>query len=290
MIDLSYIQSADSNTQVFQNGGTWQTWVKPKNAKLIHFMAAGSGAGGGGGYLAPTGTKTGGGAGGSGATTRLTLQANLIPDILYIYAGKGGLGGIGGITGTASIGSSGQTSFVCLIPNTGSMANVVLRSGTTPSVGGTAGSTATSAGGAAEIAVLATIQSNGLFVNLGHYTVTLGVAGTSGGAGGGTSATVLNYVQSATGGGGTAGGGIQTGTDLIVTTPSSAVNTNGTSGLVMYKPLFLRGGSGAGGGTTGGKGGNGAPSAGGGGGGAGTTSAGTGGKGGDGFVIITTNF
>lgn len=291
MIDLSYIQNPNSNTQIFQNGGTWQTWVKPKNAKLVYFTVAGSGGGGGGGYLAPTGIKTGGAGGGSCAVTKLTIQAILVPDILYIYVGKGGIGGIGGITGVAARGGSGENSVVCLKPDFTFDANIFTTSGTSPATGGNFGSIVNSAVGISEITTLVSIQAKALFTNLGNYTVVTGVNGTSGAAGIGTNITVIsNFVQSATGGGGTNSGGFAAGNEIIPTTPSSLINTNGSNGIVMYKPLFLRGGTGAGGGTNGGRGGNGAPGTGGGGGGAGTVSAGSGGNGGDGFVIITTNF
>lgn len=290
MIDLSYIQNPNSNTQIFQNGGTWQTWVKPKNAKIVYFTVAGSGGGGGGGFLAPTGIKTGGAGGGSCAVTKLAIQAILVPDILYIYAAKGGQGGLGGVAGASTRGASGENSVICLQPDFTFNANIFTTSGTSPATGGQTGSLVNSAGGIAEATTLVSIQAKALFTNLGNYTISTGVSGTSGGAAGGISSTVLNFVQAATGGGGTAGGGIGNGTEIIPTTPSSLANTNGSNGITMYKPLFLRGGTGAGGGTNGGKGGNGAPGTGGGGGGAGTVSAGNGGNGGDGFVIITTNF
>ena len=51
MIDLSYFQNQNSNVQGFFNGGTWQTWIKPRGAKLVNIICQGSGAGGGGGEL-----------------------------------------------------------------------------------------------------------------------------------------------------------------------------------------------------------------------------------------------
>ena len=38
MIDLTYIKNNNSNVQMYLNGGTWQTWVKPRNAKSVTFM------------------------------------------------------------------------------------------------------------------------------------------------------------------------------------------------------------------------------------------------------------
>ena len=91
MLDLSYFQNQNSNVQGFFNGGTWQTWIKPRGAKLVNIICQGSGAGGGGGFQS-TGGRGGGGGGGTGATARLTINANLLPDILYILPGIGGNG------------------------------------------------------------------------------------------------------------------------------------------------------------------------------------------------------
>jgi len=60
MLDLSYFQNQNSNVQGFFNGGTWQTWIKPRGAKLVNIICQGSGAGGGGGFQ-DTGTRAGGG-------------------------------------------------------------------------------------------------------------------------------------------------------------------------------------------------------------------------------------
>ena len=66
MIDLSYFQNQNSNVQGFFNGGTWQTWIKPRGAKLVNIICQGSGAGGGGGDVAAggeTGNATNGSSG-----------------------------------------------------------------------------------------------------------------------------------------------------------------------------------------------------------------------------------
>jgi hypothetical protein len=294
MLDLSYFQNQNSNVQGFFNGGTWQTWIKPRGAKLVNIICQGSGAGGGGG-LQSTGTRGGGGGGGSGATARLTINANLLPNILYILPGIGGAGGIGGAPATS--GSSGQNSFVTLIPNTGSVSNVVLRSGTTLAVGGASGSTVNTATSNGEtISVIA----NNIFANLGTFTFQAGLAGQGGSTATGGQISSTNFVLGGAGGGGVGQGG---GSPFSVAgifpqAPATALNTNGRNGIILYEPiLMLYGGSGGGGsfaaGTNGGNGGDGAPGAGGGGGGASSNTgvnAGNGGRGGDGFVIITTSF
>jgi hypothetical protein len=292
MLDLSYFQNQNSNVQGFFNGGTWQTWIKPRGAKLVNIICQGSGAGGGGGFQSASTPRGGGGGGGTGATARLTINANLLPDILYILTGIGGNGGLGGTTATA--GTAGQNSFVTLIPNTGSVSNVVLRSGTAGAVGGGAGTTAGGSGGGGEgISVIA----NNIFANLGTFTFQAGVNS----VGGGTGAVVNNTTASAfTSGGGGGGTGTGSGFAQVGVFPliaSTAINTNAINGPILYKPtLMLYGGCGGGGssaaGTNGGNGGNGAPGTGGGGGGASSNTgvnAGNGGRGGDGFVIITTS-
>jgi hypothetical protein len=291
MLDLSYFQNQNSNVQGFFNGGTWQTWIKPRGAKLVNIICQGSGGGGGGG-LQSTGTRAGGGGGGSGATARLIINANLLPDRLYILPGIGGAGGLGGAPATA--GSPGQNSFVTLIPSTTSVSNVVLRSGTTPATAGGAGTTAAGGTGAGEtIAVI----TNSIFANLGTFTFQAGVVSNSAGTGNAGLTTPSNFVTNAGGGSGTGLGGAVAATGVFPGITGAAVNTNGQDGIILYKPtLMLYGGRGGGGssaaGTNGGNGGNGAPGAAGGGGGASTNigvNAGNGGRGGDGFVIITTS-
>jgi hypothetical protein len=292
MLDLSYFQNKNSNVQGFFNGGTWQTWVKPSGAKLVNIICQGSGAGGGGGLQRTITPRGGGGGGGSGATARLTIDANLLPDILYILPGVGGVGGTSSVT--PSVGTSGQNSFICLIPDTSSVSNVILRSGTTPAVGGGAGTTAAGTAGAGETLSLIT---NSIFANLGTFTFQVGVNGTIGGTANGQGVTITNFLVGAGGGAGTGVGGTTNATGVFPAVSSTPINTNGADGIILYKPiLMLYGGRGGGGSSTsgnGGNGGNGAPATGGGGGGASANTgvnAGNGGRGGDGFIIITTTF
>jgi hypothetical protein len=292
MLDLSYFQNQNSNVQGFFNGGTWQTWIKPRGAKLVNIICQGSGAGGGGGTS--SGNRPGGGGGGTGATARLTINANLLPDILYILPGIGGAGGIGGATGVVTNGSPGQNSFVTLIPSTGSVSNVVLRSGTTPATGGSFG---LNSGGAAGAAETISLIANNIFASLGTFSFQAGVAGVAGSTGVVGSSTPTNYLVSGLGGGGTGAGGGIAAAGVFPAIAAAGVNANGRDGIILYKPiLMLYGGMGGGGssagGQSGGNGGNGAPGTSGGGGGGSTNTGpnlGNGGKGGDGFVIITTS-
>ena len=290
MIDISYFQTNNANTQIFQNGGTWQTWIKPRGAKLVNIICQGSGAGGGGGLQSASTPRGGGGGGGTGATARLTIDANLLPNIFYVLPGIGGAGGVGGTTATA--GSSGQNSFVCLIPDTSSVSNIVLRSGTTPATGGGAGTTSGGTAGAAETISLI---ANNIFANLGTFTFQLGNAANPGGTAGSNVGNVVAWLVGAGGGGGTGTAGGINAAGVYPGLPTTPINTNGVNGPVLYKPtLMLYSGQGGGGSTAGngGNGGNGAPGCGGGGGGASTNTgvnAGNGGNGGNGFIIITTS-
>ena len=287
MIDVSYFQNSTSNTQLFQNGGTWQTWVKPRGAKIVNFFVVGAGSGGGGGFRAATGNKSGGASGGNGGNTKLTVQASILPDILYVLTGTGGEGGIGGNPATA--GGAATKSFVSLTPNTGSISNIVCTSGGVAAVGGAAGSTVNTS---TTLGEQVATTSNMIFANLGNFLSTGGATGPAGQITSAFGSPLVQFNLGGGGGGGTGTGGTTaTGVGPFPGIPSTPINTSGTNGLIFYKPIFgVSGGCGGGGGTTGGKGGNGAPGCGGGGGGAGTVSAGSGGRGGDGFVIITTNF
>jgi hypothetical protein len=292
MLDLSYFQNNNSNVQGFFNGGTWQTWVKPRGAKLVYIICQGSGGGAGGGFQSATTPRSGGGAGGTGATARLSIDANLLPDTLYILPGIGGNGGLGGTTATS--GSSGQNSFVTLTPNTSPISNVILRSGTTPARGGGAGTTTSAGGGVGESTGSIT---NNIFASLGTYTFQLGANSFGGATTNGGVTTPSTPMTAAQGGGGTGTGGGFTASGAFPTNAIAQRNTNGINGPIFYKPmLILYGGLGGGGSLSsgsGGNGGNGAPGTGGGGGGASFNTgvnAGNGGRGGDGFVIITTNF
>jgi hypothetical protein len=292
MLDLSYFQNQNSNVQGFFNGGTWSTWIKPRGAKMVNIICQGSGAGGGGGFQSATTPRGGGGGGGSGATARLTIDARLLPDILYILPGIGGNGGLGGTTATA--GTSGQNSFVTLIPDTSSVSNVLLRSGTNLAIAGSAGTTSAGIGGpGSTISVI----SNNIFANLGTFTFQAGVNAGAAGTGNAFAITPSTFLVPSGGGGGTGTAGVVNSTGVFPGIVATPVNTNGNSGFILYKPiLMLYGGRGGGGssaaGTNGGNGGGGAPGCGGGGGGASSNTgvnAGNGGKGGDGFVIITTS-
>jgi hypothetical protein len=303
MLDLSYFQnSGNVNTQTFTNAGSWVTWVKPRGAKFVNILCIGAGGGGGAGFAGNGGS---GGGGACGGYVKAQYQASILPDILYVYTGIGGSGGIN--AGAAS--TAGGISYIGLIPDTSSVANLVCVSSITTAGGGAVG--ISGAGGAGGTAPTAATTANAIFLNLATFLPVVGIAGAAGvAANPGTSITPSQFITPGASGGGTntaatirAGGNITaqgpipqiTGGTGTITNPQNG--TRGGDGVILYKPTLIFTG-GAGGGNskttsgTGGAGGNGAYGCGGGSGGGGTPTGGggNGGNGGDGLVIITTSF
>lgn len=271
----------------------WQTWVKPAGCAWIYiFMIA---AGGGGGRSNDSAVTVAAGGGASGGHTRLLIPAFVVPDVLYIRPGTGGLGAT-----VAGSGATGVTSYVAMQPNT-TIANGLISQAAGQGGGGAATNTAGPNGG---IGISAqAIQCLGLFTT---------VNGTAGGAGAassnsaGTSVTQTNGIVTTPGAGG--GNGTGAGGDIInavvFPTISGGAGTTGVSGRNGFQlgamwtpglksfPMIWSGGSGGGGNNSGGtcgNGGNAAYGGGGGGGGANGGAAGTagnGGKGGDGIIFI----
>lgn len=303
--DLPRIKVANEQT-FYALGATgvveWQPWVKPRNISMISIIDIGAGGGGGGGMTGAAGTaRGGGGGGGSGAITTLLIPAIFVPDILYVMVGRGGLG-----AAATGIGSSGDRSFVGMMPqNPATVPMVICSSGAASSSGGAAGTAAT--GGAGGAAGTIAIMGGALGHNLGLFVPRAGQAGAAGGAqtggtgngtihanvglpitggagGGGTPVANTDFLGGAVSGiagslmphstfGGTAGGGagahgmFLTGNPIWTTTGGGGGGTNGAAGV-------------------GGRGGDAAYGSGGGGGGGGVT-GGAGGNGGNGLVIIT---
>ena len=305
MLDLSYFQNNTSNTQVFTNAGTWQTWIKPRGAKIVNILCVGAGGGGGGGGGGGVTGQGGGGGGACGGQTKLTLQANILPDILYIQTGIGGAGGAASTTG-----STGDFSYVTLSPDTSSFTNIVCISSSTRAGGGLSGS---AGGGLGGTAPTASGTANAIFLTLCTFISNAGIAGADGRTvSPSNNITPFIFITPGAGGAGSATSGTPVnGGDINAVAPYlpvikggvgtnvlNAIGGDGANGIILYKPfLYMTGGAGGGNsknasGTTntGGKGGDGAYGCGGAGGGSGQNFGGNGGKGGDGLVIITTSF
>jgi len=287
MLDFSHIPSQQQNTTIFYaQSGSWQTWNKPRNAKMIEIFCLGGGAGGAITSVG-AGSVNGGLGGGSGGIVRGLIPAFLLPDTIYILVGKGGAGS----TGDNTNGGAGSISYIGLQPST-SEQTLICKSSTLAASGNGTGAT------------ISTVSLSA-FGNLGLFTAIAGVNGSAGGTsaptnGSSQSALGTNLTTGGAGGGGKtaaafAGGGNITSASVILTSQVNGGVTNaqnGDSGYGTLIPFCGTGGAGGAGrqGTTGagGRGGDGWYGCGGGGVGGGTTASGTkAGNGGDGLVIIT---
>jgi hypothetical protein len=287
MLDLSHIPSQQQNTAVFYaQSGSWQTWNKPRNAKMIEIFCLGGGAGG---AIASVGVgSNGGGNGGcSSGIVRGIIPAFLLPDSLYILVGKGGAGS----TGNATNGGVGGISYIGLQPSISEQTLICKSSTSTPNnsvTGPTISTVALSA-----------------FGNLGLFTAIAGVGASAGGTStptqGGSQASLGTSIITGGGGGGgktaatfAAGGNITSASVILTSQVNGGVTDaqNGASGYGTLIPFCGTGGAGGAGrqgaSGAGGRGGDGWYGCGGGGAGGGQTATGTkGGDGGDGLVIIT---
>lgn len=279
----------DETVRFDPHGGSvneWQQYVVPKGARLLQMVTQGPGGNGGSGFGAAAATARGGGGGGGvGATSRLLIPAEFLPEILFVQPG---------IAGAAA-----NNSRINVRPVNAFGVETVLYAG--PGSAGGNGS-ATAAGAAAGSAAIATI-GNTLFQCYGLWTALAGAGSIAGGAHTGAVGGNVTYGNGGillSGGAGGAGctvaefaGGILAGAGMFEGLPGGvAGGGNGHNGLIGFRPLFTSGGTGGGSSNTivGGKGGDGGPGSGGGGGGAGVTTGGAGGKGGNGFIYITAIF
>ena len=101
MLDFNYLVPTGANIQMFVNAEStaavatrWHTWVKPRGTKMVFIFAVGGGASG-----VFSAVAAGALAGGSGAQTTVLIPAMMIPDILYVWTGRGGLGTVSGDAG-----------------------------------------------------------------------------------------------------------------------------------------------------------------------------------------------
>jgi hypothetical protein len=273
----------NNETWFYTPSGTvpmYQIWTKPRWCNMVSLTAIGGGGGGAGGTNTSA-TGSGCGGGGSGGVTKLIIPAMFLPDRLFVSVGTGGPGGAAQTTGTAG----GLTTV--LVQATNSANDRIISAN-----GGSAG-LGSSGGGAAGAAVGAT---NAIWMTLGMFHASPGIAGGSGSTGVGGSVVALagNNITcgGASGGGNNAGvpsvGGDITGAFIFPTISGGAAEAAGRNGLTFFKPFCSCGGSGGGASTAGAavKGGNGGYGSGGGGGGAATGGNNIGGNGGHGIVII----
>lgn len=288
MLDLSHIPSQQQQNFTFYSlgAGVWQTWNKPRNAKMIEIFCLGGGAGGAITTIG-TGARAGGNGGGAGGIVRGIIPAFLLPDTLYILVGKGGVGS----TTNNTAGGVGGISYIGLQPSISEQTLICKSSTTAPN------NTATGA-------TISTVALSA-FGNLGLFTAIAGVGASAGGTStptqGGSQASLGTSIITGGGGGGgktaatfAAGGNITSASVLLTSQVNGGIADaqNGDSGYGTLIPFCGTGGAGGAGrqgdSGAGGNGGNGFYGCGGGGAGGTTTVTGLrGGNGGDGLVIIT---
>ena len=288
-----------------------QKWLKPRGVTMCYMVCIGSGGGGGGGFTGASTTARGGGAGGgSSSIAKMLIPALFLPDVLLVQVGSGGKGGAANANGGTGVNSI--ISYGVGLTAIGTSPNIILQSNNAAPGGGGAG-TGAAGGTGGTVPTISTQAISGAAASWGVQSFIVGLAGGGGGAQTGAAGTAVNNAWnliccgSGAGGGGVnsvnsgfaggnigfvgsldfADGAIVTGSLVGGTAGSSTAAGNGNSGIQLWKPFYMTGGSGGGSsdGSTGGNGGNGGIGCGGGGGGGGTT-GGTGGNGGDGFVCI----
>lgn len=279
---------------------SWQTWTKPKNARMVMLFCLGGGGGGGGGLTGASGTnRGGGGGGGSGSFGRLIVPAFFLPKTLFLLVGAGGKGGLGGAPAEAGI-AGGPSSINDKIDTFNNTANTILRSGNDTNGGRGGGAGSGAGGGGAGSAEIVAIAAASIYQAFGNWNATVGQGGSAAGA---LAAPGAGFVFGATSvlvSGGTGAGSVSitnvdqaggaiTGDGLIPTLAGGVAAAGaGQQGLHIESPFINTGGTGggtAGAAGTAGNGGNGAIGSGGGGGGGGVT-GGNGGDGGSGLIII----
>src|SRR5208283_619829 len=107
-VDIQYFEGDSQGT----NLQVWQTWRKPRGARLIYML--GVGAGGSGSCGLNTSTSGGGGGGGSGAQASVCIPAIFVPDILYVQCGVGGIPTIS----SGAAGVNGSNTYIAIEPYT----------------------------------------------------------------------------------------------------------------------------------------------------------------------------
>jgi hypothetical protein len=299
MLDLSHIPNSQQDIKIYyanQGNFGYQTWQKPRKCNFVYIMYIDGGGGGSSGVSAVLNTTVGGNVGGgSGGVTRAMINANLVPDTLYIKVGKGGTGGSSatGANGTYNAGTTGESSGVFVLSQLSSQAN------TAQAVSLLGGAIANNGGNGATVApgTPASSLANNYLIGLTNFISTKGVDSAAFDLTPLTSQIVMGGGQGAFYNGTTTA---FNGSSILSSSISplipggiggSTLGGNGADGYTSFKPFFSTGGAGGGNATTAGgvagNGGNGGIGSGGGAG--GNANAGTGGRGGDGgdgLVVI----
>jgi hypothetical protein len=263
---INYPTPQNADVQIFSIGGSTSNWVKPQGCSFVYFTLFGAGGNGAGGS-----STVGGGGGASGAYAIFLCPAFLIPDVLRVSVGRGGVGNT----------TANRTRVLYQLKD-GSGYELLFAASGANATGTTGGSNPSGMG-------------QNYFTAMGFLAFNTG----QGGANAGASIIQVSFLTSAG-----AGGGATLGTDGGSVTPlfnypviaggsGSATPTDGKDGISILSNLLLACG-GAGGGAAqnlptaiGANGGDGGFGSGGGGGGRGSAAGNSqGGRGGDGLVVI----
>jgi hypothetical protein len=258
---INYPTPQNADVQIFSRGGSTSTWVKPQGCSFVYFTVIGAGGNGAGGT-----TSAGGGGGASGGLANFLCPAFLIPDVLIVYVGRGGVGNINSNRTRVEYQLKAGTAYLLLFGASGANAS------------GSTGGSNPSGMGQNYFTAMGFLAFNGgqqganagANITQSTFLVTAGAGGATSTTGNGGQVTPLYGYPVIAGGAGTTGG-------------------NGNDGISLMSNILLGcGGSGGGGSTTstGGNGGNSGFGSGGGGGGICTTGTSSGGRGGDGLAVI----
>ena len=309
---FSYIYNSPYQQQYFfgasarsSNLSYFVPWTKPPGIKMVSMLlVGGGGAGGAGGTGNVTNTnRSGGSGGGSGGITQATFPAAFLPDVLYIYIGRGGI--------DTAAANTGENAYVSIQPSTNTALLLATAKGGSGGTNGAVGTTTTAVSAAGAAGTIATVSDCPLITGAVTYEFLAGAPGVTGG--GSTTATGTSIVPFSTASnffitGGAGGGGAVTGSPKPggSITSSNIINrgyfntisggqtdgANAAYGQFIQKPLLILGGAGGAGSAntanTGGFGGDGIfGSGGGGGGGGGSATANNFGRGGNTLTVIT---
>lgn len=173
---INYPTPQGANVQIFKEVGSKSDWVKPQGASFVWITLIGAGGAGG----STTSGLNNGGGGGSGAVTNFMGPAFLMPDVLQVSVGAGG------ISAANTSGTAGGASSVIYQQKDGTGYTLLTASG------GGGGSTAATAGTAGAA------SSSNYFSCMGFFQSIAGQAGNSAGTastttflGGGSGGTTL---------------------------------------------------------------------------------------------------
>lgn len=229
------------------DGGSWQTWEKPRGSTMLRITCIAGGGGGGSGYKASGGA--GGSGGGSSAISIIMIPADCLPDVLYVSVGVGGAGGAVPADNAATLGSNGIRTYVSVAPFTGVIYSVCYADS---GKAGTTAATSTLPGGAGAGGTVATRNES----SFSSYGISNYIGGHGGGSGGQQANAPATYSFPTTGimlSGGVGGPGTNNTFGGAITAPSQpslvffssqarSASTVGHSGIEIQKPLLSTGG------------------------------------------------